>query len=101
MQELSNKVKVTLPLRRQELPRDAADGGQRTKAPLCEKLKAINAAIAAHIATVDANNVVGGTAGQAKTTTAENFLNARLRWKVWRLTLRRSRRSWWSLVTRL
>ena len=56
MQELSNKVKVTLPLRRQELPRDAADGGQRTKAPLCEKLKAINAAIAAHIATVDANS---------------------------------------------
>ena len=73
MQELSNEAKVTLPPRRQEqqLPRDAADGGQMTNAPLCDKLKAINAAIAAHIATVDANNVVGGTAGQsgqAKTT---------------------------------
>ena len=70
MQELSNKAKVTLPPRsqEQELPRDAADGGQMTNAPLCEELKAINAAIAAHIATVDANNVVGGTAGQAKTT---------------------------------
>ena len=42
-------------------------------APLCDKLKAITAAFAAHIATVDANNVVGGTAGQsgqAKTTFA-------------------------------
>ena len=68
MQELSNKAKVTLPPRSQEPPRDAADGGQMTNAPLCEELKAINAAIAAHIATVDANNVVGGTAGQAKTT---------------------------------
>ena len=73
MQELSNEAKVTLLPRRQEqeLPRDAADGGQMANAPLCDKLKAINAAIAAHIATVDANNVVGGTAGQsgqAKTT---------------------------------
>ena len=68
MQELSNEAKVTLPPRRQKLPRDAADGGQKTNAPLCDELKAINAAIAAHIATVDANNVVGGTAGQAKTT---------------------------------
>ena len=71
MQELSNEAKVTLPPRRQELPRDAADGGQMTNAPLCDKLKAINTAIAAHIASVDANNVVGGTAGQsgqAKTT---------------------------------
>ena len=67
MQELSNKAKVTLPPRSQEQgpPRDAADGGQMTNAPLCDELKAINAAIAAHIATVDANNVVGGTAGQA------------------------------------
>ena len=68
MQELSNKAKVTLPPRSQEPPRDAADGGQMTNAPLCEELKAINAAIAAHIANVDANNVVGRTAGQAKTT---------------------------------
>ena len=64
MQELSNKAKVTLPPRSLELPRDAADGGQMTNAPLCDELKAINAAIAAHIATIDANNVVGGTAGQ-------------------------------------
>ena len=63
MQELSNEAKVTLPPHR-----DAADGGQMTNAPLCDELKALNAAIAAHIATVDANNVVGGTAGQAKTT---------------------------------
>ena len=73
MQELSNKAKVTLLPRRQELPRDAADGGQMASAPLCDKLKAITAAFAAHIATVDANNVVGGTAGQsgqAKTTFA-------------------------------
>ena len=73
MQELSNEAKVTLLSRRQEqeLPRDAADGGQMVNAPLCDKLKAINTAIAAHIASVDANNVVGGTAGQsgqAKTT---------------------------------
>ena len=73
MQELSNEAKVTLLPRRQEqqLPRDVADGGQMTNAPLCDKLKAINTAIAAHIASVDANNVVGGTAGQsgqAKTT---------------------------------
>ena len=73
MQDLSNEAKVTLPPRRheQELPRDAADGGQMANAPLCDKLKAITAAFAAHIATVDANNVVGGTAGQsgqAKTT---------------------------------
>ena len=71
MQELSNKAKVTLLPCRQELPRDAADGGQMANVPLCDKLKAITAAFAAHIATVDANNVVGGTAGQsgqAKTT---------------------------------
>ena len=71
MQDLSNEAKVTLPPRWQELPRDAADGGQMANAPLCDKLKAITAAFAAHIATVDANNVVGGTAGQsgqAKTT---------------------------------
>jgi len=66
LQELSNKAKVTLPPRSLELPRDAADGGQMTNAPLCDELKAINAAIAAHIATVDANNVVGGTAGQVE-----------------------------------
>ena len=73
---------------------------------LRDELKAINAAIAAHIATTDAINAVGGaavrhsdedqTSGQVKKTRPAGCFSfkTRLRWAVRRSTLR-----WWIIST--
>ena len=74
---------------------------------LRDELKAINAAIAAHIATTDAINAIGGaavrhsdedqTSGQVRKKTRPAgcfFFKTRLRWAVRRSTLR-----WWITLT--